>query len=358
MLAVVGSIYAGVLAGSVVAHGWSVQLGVAAAFSPAVAALWWRRRRPLLVLAIAIAGILLAYPMGGAMALVALYTAAPRMGTGMRVAAWALVSVCEMAARTISEHSLAVSQVPFDAAVPAAALALGLYAAARNAYLEQLRERALMARALASFLPPEVAELVSASPSALSLQQEVDVTILFSDIRGFSTFAEQVTPRQVAQLVGRHITAMAHVVQAHGGILDKFAGDAVMAVFGAPNPVPGHAACAVRCAIAMQRRQAELNAEASALGIPVSSIGVGVNTGTVIAGTLGGEGRLDYTVLGDAVNVAQRLQAEAVAEEILISVATLTMCDWPSAEPAGTRALKGRSGLVEVYRIPWTARDG
>ena len=102
-----------------VAHGWSVQLGVAAAFSPAVAALWWRRRRPLLVLAIAIAGILLAYPMGGAMALVALYTAAPRMGTGMRVAAWALVSVCEMAARTISEHSLAVSQVPFDAGVPA-----------------------------------------------------------------------------------------------------------------------------------------------------------------------------------------------------------------------------------------------
>jgi class 3 adenylate cyclase len=353
VLAVVGSIYAGVLAGRVVVHGWSVHLVVAAAFAPAVAALWWRRSRPLLVLAIATAGILLAYPMGGAVALVALYTAAPRMGTALRVAAWALVSVCEMAARTISEHSLALSQVPLDAAVPAAALALGLYTAARNAYLDQLRERALMARALASFLPPEVAELVAASPSALSLQQEVDVTILFSDIRGFSTFAEQVTPRQVAHLVGRHITAMAHVVQAHGGILDKFAGDAVMAVFGAPNPVPGHAACAVRCAIAMQRRQAELNAEASALGIQVSSIGVGVNTGTVIAGTLGGEGRLDYTVLGDAVNVAQRLQAEAMAEEILISAATLTMCDWPSAEPTGTRALKGRSGLVEVYRIPW-----
>jgi adenylate cyclase len=253
-----------------------------------------------------------------------------------------------MAARTISGHSLGLSQVPLDAAVPAAALALGLYTAARNAYLEQLRERALMARALASFLPPEVAELVSASPSALSLQQEVDVTILFSDIRGFSTFAEQ-----VAQLVGRHITAMAHVVQAHGGVLDKFAGDAVMAVFGAPNPVPDHAACAVRCAIAMQRRQAELNTEASMLGIPVSSIGVGVNTGAVIAGTVGGEGRLDYTVLGDAVNVAQRLQAEAMAEEILISAATLTMCDWPSAEPTGKRALKGRSELVEVYRIPW-----
>jgi class 3 adenylate cyclase len=353
VLAVVGSIYAGVIASSVVIHGWTVHLIVATAFSPAVAALWWRRRRPLLVLAIATAGILLTYPMGGAMALVALYTAAPRIGTRMRVAAWALVSVCELAAGSIAQRSLALSQAPLDAAVPAAALALGLYVAARNAYREQLRERALMARALASFLPPEVAELVGASPTALSLQEEVEVTILFSDIRGFSTFAEQVTPRQVAELVGRHIAAMAHVVQAHGGILDKFAGDAVMAVFGAPRPVPGHPARAVRCAIAMQRRQAELNTEALALDMPVSRIGVGVNSGAVIAGTLGGEERLDYTVLGDAVNIAQRLQAEAAADEILISAATLTRCAWPSAEPAGTRALKGRSALVEVYRIPW-----
>lgn len=353
VLAIVGSIYAGTIAGSAVSHGWTVRLAVAAAFSPAVAALWWRRRRPLLVLAIATAGILLAYPMSGAMVLVALYTAAPRIGTGMRVAAWALIAVCEIAARTIAQHSLTLSQAPFDAAVPGAALALGLYVAARNAYMAQLRERALMARALASFLPPEVAELVGASPSALSLQEELQVTILFSDIRGFSTFAEQVTPRQVAQLVGRHIAAMAHVVQAHGGILDKFAGDAVMAVFGAPKPVPGDAACAVRCAVAMQRRQAELNGEAPALGLPVSSIGVGVNSGPVIAGTLGGEGRLDYTVLGDAVNIAQRLQSEAAAGEILISAATLTLCSWPSAEPAGTRALKGRSTLTEVYRISW-----
>jgi class 3 adenylate cyclase len=352
-LAVAGATYAGPLAGSVVTHGWSTRLAVAAAFFPAVASLWWRRHRPLLVLAIATAGILLAYPMSGAMALIATYTAAPRLGPRMRIAAWALVAVCSIAARGIAQHSLALSQIPFDAAAPAAAIALGLYVAARHSYLEQLRERALMAKALASFLPPEVAELVGASPSALSLQQELEVTILFSDIRGFSTFAEQVTPRQVANLVGRHIAAMAHVVQANGGILDKFAGDAVMAVFGAPRPVPGHATCAVRCAVAMQRRQAELNAEASAVGLPVSSIGIGVNSGTVIAGTLGGEGRLDYTVLGDAVNIAQRLQSAAVGEEILISAATLARCAWPSAEAAGTRALKGRRATVEVYRIPW-----
>ena len=92
---------------------------------------------------------------------------------------------------------------------------------------EQMKERALFARALASFLPPEVAELVEASPSALSLREEVEATILFSDIRGFSTLAERLPPREVAEVVGRHLAAMAEVVTAHGGVLDKFAGDAV-----------------------------------------------------------------------------------------------------------------------------------
>jgi adenylate cyclase len=116
---------------------------------------------------------------------------------------------------------------------------------------------------------------------------------------------------------------MAEVVRAHGGVLDRFAGDAVMAVVGAPNPVADHPERAVRCAVAMQRRQAELNAEARALGLPASDIGIGLNTGTVIAGLIGGAGRVDYTVIGDAVNVAQRLQSEAKAGEILASAATM-----------------------------------
>jgi adenylate cyclase len=148
------------------------------------------------------------------------------------------------------------------------------------------------------------------------------------------------------------------VVRAHGGMLDKFAGDAVMAVFGAPNPVADHAGRAVRCAVAMQRRQAELNAEARALGLPASDIGIGIglNTGSVIAGLIGGEGRVDYTVIGDAVNIAQRLQSEAKAGEILASAATMARCAWPGAQPAGTRLLKGRQQPVEVYRLQWEGR--
>jgi adenylate cyclase len=236
------------------------------------------------------------------------------------------------------------------------ALALGLYTGIRRKYVARLHERALFARALASFLPPEVAELIEASPSALSLKGELEVTVLFSDIRGFSTFAEQVPPRQAADVIDRHLGAMAAVVRAQGGILDKFTGDAVMAVFGAPKPVADHPERAVRCAVAMQRRQAELNAEAQALGLPVSDIGIGINTGSVIAGLVGGAGRVDYTVIGDAVNIAQRLQSEAKAGEILVSVATMARCAWPEAQPAGTRLLKGRQQPVEVYRLQWEER--
>ncbi len=121
-------------------------------------------------------------------------------------------------------------------------------------------------------------------------------------------------PGEVADIVGRHLTAMTEVVVTHGGTLDKFAGDAVMAVFGAPRRFEDHATRALRCAIAMQHRQHMLNIEAELSDMPVLQIGVGLNTGTVIAGTIGGPGRLDYTVLGDAVNVAQRLQSEAAGE--------------------------------------------
>ena len=184
-------------------------------------------------------------------------------------------------------------------------------------HFEHMKERALFARALASFLPPAVAAMVEQSPTALSLHQEVEATILFSDVRGFSALAERLPPARVAKVVGRHLAAMAEVVDTHEGTLDKFVGDAVMAVFGAPRPVRDHAVQALACAVAMQHRQAAMNEEAERTAMPVIHIGIGVNSGTVIAGTLGGPARLDYTVLGDAVNVAQRLQSEAASGEIL-----------------------------------------
>jgi class 3 adenylate cyclase len=205
-------------------------------------------------------------------------------------------------------------------------------------------ERETSTQALRSYVPSGVADRIGSAPIE---QEEVEATILFSDIRGFSTLAEQMSPREVAALLARHLAAMAEVVLDHGGMIDKFAGDAVMAVFGVPDPQPDHADRSLRCALAMQRRQAELNTESE---LPVD-MGIGVNTGVVVAGTVGGGGRLEYTVVGDAVNVAQRLQSAAGAGEIIAAASTVAAAPGIASEPAGAQEVKGRRETVEVYRV-------
>lgn len=205
---------------------------------------------------------------------------------------------------------------------------------------------------LASFVPQQLADRLASQPESAIEPQEVEVTVLFSDIRGFSTIAERLGAREVASVVGRHLSAMAEVVTVHGGTIDKFQGDAVMAVFGAPEPLSDHAERALRCAIAMQTRQAELNVVGWDVdGLPEMRVGIGVNTGSVIAGTVGGAGRLEYTVVGDAVNVASRLQGEAEGGEIVASASTVAAADGIACEPIGMRHVKGRTEAVEVFRV-------
>ena len=211
------------------------------------------------------------------------------------------------------------------------------------------------AATLSSYIPQRVAEKLAAGEVG---QEELEVTVLFSDIRGFSAMAERLSAREIAEIVGRHLTAMAEIVVEHGGTIDKFQGDAVMVVFGAPDPLPDHAARALRCAIAMQARQAELNAEGwGTQAVGGLHIGVGINSGLVIAGAVGGGGRLEYTVIGDAVNVAQRLQSEAEGGEIVASASTIASADDVDAEPIGLRRVKGREEPVEVYRVRTKGED-
>jgi adenylate cyclase len=207
------------------------------------------------------------------------------------------------------------------------------------------------ARTLRSFVPSQFADRLAAGDTLEEFQEELEATILFSDIRGFSTLAEQLPARQVATVLARHLAAMAEVVLAHGGTIDKFAGDGVMALFGAPDPLPDHAERALRCAMAMQSRQRELNEEPEVDGLLPLGIGIGVNTGTVIAGTVGGGGRLEYTVVGDAVNLAQRLQANAEAGQVLATASTVTAAAWIPAEPLGPVQVKGRRDAVDVFRV-------
>jgi class 3 adenylate cyclase/DNA-binding NarL/FixJ family response regulator len=215
------------------------------------------------------------------------------------------------------------------------------------AVVEQTASR----KTLASFVPQQLADRLAAHPETAIEPQEVEVSVLFSDIRGFSTMAERLAARDVATIVGRHLSAMAEVVLAHEGMIDKFQGDAVMAVFGAPEPQADHAERALRCAIAMQARQSELNAEGWGVDVPTLGVGIGVNTGLVIAGTVGGGGRLEYTVVGDAVNIAQRLQSEAGAGEIVAAASTIASAPDVDSESLGPRYVKGREEPVEVFRV-------
>jgi adenylate cyclase len=212
-------------------------------------------------------------------------------------------------------------------------------------------DREASARTLRSFIPSQVAERLVTAPSTESLQQEVEATILFSDIRGYSTLAEHLTPREVGEILTRHLAAMSEVILAEGGTLNEFVGDAVMVVFGVPEPTPDHPGRALHCALGMQARQRQLNEEAEAHGRPPLAMGIGVNTGRVLAGALGGGGRLQYTVIGDAVNVAARLQGEAAGGEILATAATVAAAPSVRAESAGARHVKGRSEPVDCYRI-------
>jgi class 3 adenylate cyclase/DNA-binding NarL/FixJ family response regulator len=206
------------------------------------------------------------------------------------------------------------------------------------------------AKTLRSFVPAQFADRL-ASGALPTAHEELEVTILFSDIRGSSTLAEELPAREFADILARHLAAMAEVVLDYGGTIDKFAGDAVMAVFGAPDPLPDHAERALRCATAMQARQREMNRQATLANVPVLEMGIGLNTGTVIAGTVGGGGRLEYTVVGDAVNVAQRINAEATAGEILATGATVAAAPEIAAELVGPKMVKGRREPVEAYRI-------
>ncbi|MEX2421417.1 MAG: adenylate/guanylate cyclase domain-containing protein, partial [Actinomycetota bacterium] len=176
---------------------------------------------------------------------------------------------------------------------------------------------------LAAYLPQGVADRLASGTAGHGQQEEVVATVLFSDLRGFTSLAEWLSPRALVDLIGIHLGAMAEVVQAHGGMVDKFQGDAVMAVFGVAAPQPDHATAAVHCALGMQDRQAELNRELDSRAEQLLEMGVGLNTGIVIAGTIGGGGRLEYTVVGDAVNIASRLQSEAAGGEILAGADTI-----------------------------------
>jgi adenylate cyclase len=178
------------------------------------------------------------------------------------------------------------------------------------------------------------------------------VTVLFADIRGFTALTEGMEPQRVIGLLNECMECLSRAVDDEGGVVDKFIGDAVMAVFGAPVTQDDHARRAVRAAVRMRAGMAGLNEQRAARGERHLAVGVGVNSGIAVAGNMGSMNRLNYTVVGDTVNLASRLAGQAGPGEILIGGETLRLAgEGVQAPPLGGRVLKGFSAEVEVYAV-------
>ncbi len=220
---------------------------------------------------------------------------------------------------------------------------------------EELARRVVERQALERFLSSANVERILASPDEVHLGGENQIaTILFSDIRGFTRMSEHMEPQAVVELLNEFFSEMTDLIFESGGTLDKYLGDGIMAVYGAPLPKPDDALRAAKTAVEMQRALAHLNREWESRGQQRLLMGVGVNTGPVTAGNIGSAKRMDYTVIGDAVNLASRLCANAAGGQILISESTYAQLngDIPAQRLEPIR-VKGKETPVELYEILW-----
>ena len=222
-------------------------------------------------------------------------------------------------------------------------------------YFAEKRERAWIHRAFAHYLAPQVIEKLVRGETKLELGGvKKQLTILFSDIRGFTSLSEKMKPEELVPFLNEYLTAMTDVVLETEGVVDKYIGDAIMAFWGAPLPQSDHANRAARTAIEMKRRLRELQETWRAQGKPDIAIGIGVNTGEVIVGNMGSKQRFDYTVMGDDVNLASRLEGltKHYGVTILISEATRNLLDDSvRVRPIDLVAVKGKKDAVRVFEI-------
>ncbi len=242
-----------------------------------------------------------------------------------------------------------------EVAAPVGAVLLVTLVSLSTALVSEGREKAQLRRAFGHYVSSDLVDRILADPARVRLGGERrELSVLFSDIRGFSKFSEQMEPEQLSAFLNEYLTPMTRVVLEHGGMLDKYIGDAVMAVFGAPLEMNDHAHAMCKVALAMQRNLGELRLAWTARGLPAVEIGVGLNAGPVSVGNMGSEMRFDYTVMGDAVNLASRL--EGLTKEYHCAI----LCGPRVPELAGAQfafreldfvRVKGRGGVVRVYEL-------
>lgn len=222
-------------------------------------------------------------------------------------------------------------------------------------YFVEGREKRQVKRLFSRYVPKDVYEQLLANPDRAALGgRRRTMTVLFSDVRGFTAMSEKATPEEVVGQLNEYFSRMVDVLFAHRGTLDKFVGDMVMGLFGAPLDDPDHAEHAVQAALAMTRALDALNQEWAAAGRPVLDIGIGISTGEMVAGNIGSSAIMSYTVIGDTVNLGARLESlnKDYGTRIIISEATRHALKGEYAvHPLGEVIVKGKSRPVAIFEV-------
>jgi len=219
--------------------------------------------------------------------------------------------------------------------------------------LAELKERDFVKDTFGKYVTREIRDEILAGRVGLEGEQR-EVTILFSDLRDFTPWVEATEPREVVRELNRYFGEMEAAVRRHGGLVLQFIGDEIEAVFGAPVPAADHARRAVGAALEMRARLEQFNAPRMAGGKTPLRHGIGVHTGTVLAGSIGGGERLSYALVGDAVNLASRIQdlTKTAGADILVSATTRAALDSAVVvTPLPVVRVKGKSAEIEVFAV-------
>lgn len=218
--------------------------------------------------------------------------------------------------------------------------------------LTEIRRYSSLKMMFSRYVAKQVVDKLMTSEELMLLGEKREVTVLFSDIRDFSKMAEELEPTEVVAILNAYFSRMIDVIYTHEGTLDKFLGDGIMCIFGAPIEQPDHALRAAQTALAMQQALAEFNQWQLLKGQPTLEVGIGINTGNVLVGNVGSEKRMEYTAIGNNVNLAARLQSIATGGQILLNESTYQAIHTQiQANKLSPVKIKGKVGHVQIYEL-------
>jgi adenylate cyclase len=219
-------------------------------------------------------------------------------------------------------------------------------------YFAEAKQKRQVRKAFSSYMAPALVDQLVGDPDKLRLNGESrEMSFLFSDIEGFTTFTESASPELLVSVLNEYLDAMCRAVMEHGGTIDKIVGDAVVGIFNAPLDQPDHAERAVKCALAMDAISKDFIAKMASRGMAFGNTRVGVNTGRAIVGNFGGSERFDYTAHGDAINTAARMESvnKHLGTKICIAGTTAAQCPNHYFRPIGALILKGKTEAIEAF---------